>query len=433
MKDERIKVFLYKSLALMAMAAGFAPVMGLLNALFAADYALKTLWYAPLLFLVGVWHFILRGRARMVYAVAALPLYVALGLLVMPAGVPWAALLPLLVGCAVLVVTPRAAREPLGSEWSVAMWALCAFAGLIVQALLHTKGLAAKGSVVPLREALVYCYVIFVGLMLFNLNRLSMDAGVSSRGKAGISANMVRRNRGSVLLIFLVAVFLSAIKTLGRWMAVLKEWLKAAIRFILTLVEFHGIGAPPMEGDTGLEPDMMGMMGIEEVEKSPLAQWIEMLVRWVGILVAAAIACAVLWVLGKKVLQLLKWIRAKLINYMQKSSEDYEDETESIFDKEEVKKLLGDTVRSMFAPKKKEQRVRWQQLDGRGKVRYLYRMFYDRHPKHQHMTAREALLSDPTIPRAVSEGFSAVYDKARYSDHEITDREAETWKEKLKY
>ena len=98
-----------------------------------------------------------------------------------------------------------------------------------------------------------------------------------------------------------------------------------------------------------------------------------------------------------------------------------------------MKKLLGDTVRSMFTPKKREKQVRWQQLDGRGKVRYLYRMFYDRHPRQQHLTAREALLSDPTIPRGVSEGFSAVYDKARYSDHPITDREAENWKEKLKY
>ena len=296
MKNEQLKVFLSKSLSLFAMALGFAPLMGLVNALFAGDYALEVLRSAAMLVGVGLWHFVLKGRWRSVYAVAAVPVYLFLCFLVMPKGMPWYGGLHLLIGCAVLVVTPRAAKEQLGSEWSVTMWAICAFAGIIVQMILRARGLAEKGNVTALREVLLYLYVGFIGLMLVNLNRLSMDAGVSGRGRAGISATMLRRNRGGVLLIFLVSVFLASLKTLGAWMVVVKEWLKSALRFILTLVKFHGIGTPPMEGDTGLEADMMGMLGIEEVEKSGLATWIEKLIWWVGLLAAIALACVALWV-----------------------------------------------------------------------------------------------------------------------------------------
>ena len=88
MKNEQVKVFLSKSLSLIAMVLGFAPLMGLLNALFAGDYAMETLRCLPLLFMVGVWHFVLRGRVRSVYAVLAVPLYLVLGWLVMPKGLP---------------------------------------------------------------------------------------------------------------------------------------------------------------------------------------------------------------------------------------------------------------------------------------------------------------------------------------------------------
>ncbi|MBE5776681.1 MAG: hypothetical protein E7326_04185 [Clostridiales bacterium] len=431
MTRENVKVFLKKALALVTVCLGYAPAFALIAAFGMPKSALYAIWQCALVIPFGLLQFILQGRARAVYAPVSALLYALVIAVIMPEGTGIMGYVPLLIGCALLLITPRAAKAPIGSEWSVGLWAGGMFAGLFAQLLLRARGLAEQGQVKVVSEVLLYLYVVYIFLLLMNLNQASMDMGTVSRGKAGLSSSMVRRNRGSVVLLFMAALVASMWGTLAKWVETLWEKAMAALRFLLNLIPLRrDEGILQQEGVMSIDP---GAAMAEAVEKSWFAQLMDKILLFIGYAAAAALAVFVIYFLGKKLWQLVKWLGGRFRDYVNKASEDYVDETENIFDAEEVKKLLSDKVKELFAKKPREKKPRWQELDGRSKVRYLYRCFMERHPKVSHLTAREALLSDDTISRSLTQPFADLYDKARYSDHAISEQDAEKWKQKLNY
>lgn len=431
MTDGRWKVLFQKTVSLIAMALGYAPAFALLAAFGMPDTCLYALWLSLLVVPFGMPQFLLKGRTRAVYAPLSAVLYAALCAWMLPRGTGLMGYAGILIGCVLLLITPKAAKAPIGSEWSVGLWAGALITSLFAQLLLRARGLAEQGQVAQLCQALVCCCVCFLFLMLMNLNRASMDMGTVSKGRTGVSPSMLKRNRGSVLLLFAIALIVSLWGTLAEWVNMAFEAFMRLLRFVLSLIPLRrDEGILSEEGVMSIDP---GMAVGEAVEKSAFAIFMDQLLLVIGYAAALALAVFVMYFLAKRLAKLFRWMGGRFRDYVNRASEDYEDETESIFDAEEVKKLLGDKVKEILTPKKKPRAPKWQELDGRGKIRYLYRMFYDRHPKQQHLTAREALLSDDTVSKSVSVPFAAMYDKARYSDHPISEKDAEMWKEKLKY
>lgn len=427
----RENVFVQKVTALIALLLGYAPVFCLLGTLTMPEYVLRSLLFCAMLLPLGSVLFVVRGKWRFACVCVCAAIYALLIWLLLPEGNGLFPYLHIAPGVVILFMIPAAARSTAGSEWSVGVWAGGFFFSVFVYMLLGARGLAERGRVMDAREILLYVFAAFMFLMLMNLNRISMESGIISGSKTGTSGGMTQKNRAGVILLFAVAVIASLWGKLAVWLDILWTKSKALLLWLISLIPMRKTtGTMPGEGAMSSE---MGV-GIGEIaEKSAFALFMEKVLMAFGYLLGAVLFVVAVYTVGKQLLRLYRWLQEKIKAYITRTAEDYVDETENIFDPEEVKRLLGEKVKNLLTPTKKEKKPRWQDLDGRGKVRYLYRCFYERHPKLQHLTAREALLEENTISKSVSVPFAELYDRARYSEHPIDEKDAEKWREKLKY
>ena len=76
--------------------------------------------------------------------------------------------------------------------------------------------------------------------------------------------------------------------------------------------------------------------------------------------------------------------------------------------------------------------TKWEDLDGRGRIRRLYQQFLRRKPEEKNKTAREALKADKRLSGTQISSFTQLYEKARYSDHDISTQEADQLKSNIK-
>ena len=67
----------------------------------------------------------------------------------------------------------------------------------------------------------------------------------------------------------------------------------------------------------------------------------------------------------------------------------------------------------------------WENLDGRQRVRRLYEQYLKKRPEMKDKTAREALTAEKGMGEKNALSFAGLYEKARYSDHEVTAKEAD--------
>ena len=426
----KMRVFLSKCTSLLALVLGYAPVWVILSALLCADFALKSLLLPLLLLPLGAGCYLVRGRRRGFYCAAALLAYALLGWLLLPRGGigPYLLLLP---GVLLFTWVPRSASSPVGQEWPVGVWAGGFISGVIILILLSARGLNERGTVMQARAVLPYLVMGYVFLLMINLNRLSVEAGTVGKGESGLSAAMFRRNRMGVVLLFLFGLLCALWKKMALWLDRAVQAVKGFIRWLFSLIRLPGMtGVPPTE-DGGMGMDMGAAE--EMVEKGAFALFMEKVLMVIGCIGAAVGIAFALYFLGKKLVALLRRIMARMKMYMRRAGEDYVDETESIFDPEEVKKLLQEQVQQLFRPRKKAAAARWQDLDARGKVRWIYREFMRRHPGSEALTAREALEKDMTISRSITQPFARLYDRARYSDHAIDEKDARIYRDLFKY
>ena len=109
--------------------------------------------------------------------------------------------------------------------------------------------------------------------------------------------------------------------------------------------------------------------------------------------------------------------------------EDYIDETESTVNWDERTQTIRDQVMSVFRREKPE---RWENLNGRDRVRYLYRQFLRRRPEAKNKTAREALAAEKAYSQTQAKAFTEMYEQARYSDRDISEGDADALRKTIK-
>lgn len=436
MKADKWYVFSRKCLSALTLVLGSMPFFALIGGFAAPHAPMHVLVYPALCLVLGCVHYLLPGRARPWYAAGTLAALAVTVYICMPENAHFAGYLVFVPGALVLLMIPPSIKREIGSEWPLGIWCTCVAAGLITQMMMYTAVQFTQGMGKTLRTVLACAFVLHLLLCVMNLNRQSMDAGTisSSSGsqKTGISQVMHRRNRLAVVLLFAAALLISAWKAIEGWLVAAWDAVKQVLMaFLLWLASLRNTDQPSGRGEQGGPLDML--TGLEEGEPSFIAQLLEK----VAMVVAAAAAVVALFFLLRFLLKKLRVVLRKILEklklYARGASEDYVDETESIFDAEEVGKAISDRIRKAFRSPPKAKKPDWHKLDGRGKIRYLYRQFWERHPKEQLLTAREALMQENTIPRSVQTQFADLYDQARYSQHPVSDQDAEQLKEKLKY
>lgn len=434
MRHDKAKVILPKMLSTLALVLGFVPVFGLIGGLSVPQQALHCVYFPLAALVLACVNHLIPGNSRPGYMVASLLLYALVVWTFIPEEAPIYTYLALVPGATVLILVPPSCSRPVGTEWNLVVWGLSVVAGLAAQVTFYGNiNLTNSPQALTLRTMMAIAFVLHLLLAVMTLNRQSMDSSDSnasaSNGRAGLSALMNRRNRGAVLILFLLALIISCFHIIGRFFEWLWSQIVRFVLFLLSLMPDNG-----MVGGAGSQQDMSEMFaGIGNEEPSAFAVFMEKVFIVLAAVAITALMVLALYFLGKKIWQAWKRLMAKWRAYASRSAEEYEDETESIFDAEEMGRALSERFKQLFKSAPKYKRPDWNKLDGRGKIRYLYRCFWERHPKQQHLTAREALMAEDTISKTVTGKLADLYDKARYSDHAVSEQDAEELKTKLNY
>ena len=415
MKDN-LRIWPMKALAALALACGLFPVPVLLGRWLFPDSSL--FWWFPfaLTFLWGVGGYLLPKKVRVYWTVGGC--VSAIGLLGVLSGVHS---LPLAVPCIVLLILlPPAWARPVWEEWSATFW--------IIGVALHLMGqaLASRPPFSGTQGLLMGVFLGYAFLTLMYLNRGGIRDGMHGAEKA--PAPLRHRNTILVSGLFLIAAAASAWSTLAQWLDAAWYYIRVVIAsvvafFMRLLPEVsQGSGAP----GGGMED--FGGFG-ETAEPSAFALFMEKVFYVVAILLAVVLFFLALRFLLRKLIRLWKKILERMRAYAAAANEDYVDEAESTLNWDEKTQSIQDWVKEKM--QKAQKQPKWEELDGRGRVRRLYQQYIRRRPDAQGQTVREAIHHDTRLSPAVAETFTSLYERARYSDHEISTRDADDLKKQL--
>lgn len=286
------------------------------------------------------------------------------------------------------------------------------FAGVAVHALGQIfLGLAEGGDsaaqYAPARLPMLLGLMVFLAFALLALNRAGLRAALPD-GKT-MPVTIRRRNQVLVWLMLALALLISLIPALGQLLEKAWEWLRRAIVAVVRWLFSLQMGQST--GGTGGSAPEMGLPG-EAAEPSALALWLEkalLIVAMAVLVLAVAWAAYKLW---KKLLVLVRWLLKRLQSYAASASEDYVDEMQDTRPQgEEGFSLKRLRRRSLTARE-------LSALPPRERVRARYGQLRLKHPDWaDSATARQ------TLP----ENKARIYERARYSDHEITEEDAQAF------
>lgn len=345
---------------------------------------------------------LLRGGRRVLLCAGVTLLWAGCGRLLPGAGWPWLATLPL---CASLWLTARFSALPDG--WELPAWIGLGGAALYAAAQLGRgwavrTGEAWNGSAL-LTLALPVSFIPFLYLWLCAMNRENLSgSGVSGRTP---DPSIRRRNRALTLLLATAALTLGSISRLWEaltWaVARIRDGVTAFFDWLSSLITWRPADGAAEAGNGGGLP-FPG--GAPERAESPFLQKLLMIL---ALLIGAAVLVYALFqagrAAGRLTRRLVRWLRRQLAV----ASRDYVDETTD----------LRQERRQTRRQRSVERRRRYGTAP-RQKVRRQYYLLMDRHRDWRPgSTAREHLRDEAVI-----------YEKARYSGHEVTEAEAEAFR-----
>ena len=418
MKD-RLRIFPMKALAAFSLILGGIPLSILAGRLFAPDT--PALWLL-LPFAAWVWAlagYLMPAKGRLPFSLLGCVLLAAWGVLFQWSIDPRRLLL--LIPCiAALLVLPPAWARPAWDEWPPGAW----IGGMV----LHLIAQTVSGG--PLFEGvlpwLLPCFAVYAFLYVLCMNRHSLTDGMHGAGKAPAA---IRRRNAVMASVFFLAAFAAACwKRLAVWVNAAWDFIRsciiAAVAFLMRLLPERSMSAGGSGGDMG---GLLG--GLDEGEPSAFAEFMEKVFQ-----VVALILILILIVLAARVLYRgCKRLWRRLMDYLRRyaadSGEDYIDETESTVNWDERTQTIRDQVLGVFRREKPE---RWENMNGRDRVRYLYRQFLRRRPEAKNKTAREALASEKGYSQPQARAFTELYEQARYSDRDISEGEADALRKTIK-
>lgn len=317
-------------------------------------------------------------------------------------------LTPLLYTVMLLLTLPVAGWEQ-GREPPIVVPASCIVAHLLTQFLQFTK--PSPNPAVPV--ILQGSFVVFLLLMLLSMNRQSMAAAMPEAHT--VPASIRSRNRLLTWILTGVILLLSLIPALGRLAQQLLEWLK---QLVLTIVNFFlsifAMKDQPAGSGGGGEDELLA--GLATEGPSALARFLEKIMVAVSIVLIAAALLFAARFLWRKLKQLIRFLYGQLRHYANTASEDYEDEVVDTRDQGQTHFDLA----GKFRRRRNAQRD-LKNMPPREQIRTRYGLLRGKHPEWlTSTTARETLSTDS----------ARLYERARYSSHEITQQDSDAFAEK---
>ena len=275
--------------------------------------------------------------------------------------------------------------------------------------------------------AMMWAGIAFLLMCPYALNDSSVREGMSLRGRGGKPIRRISRaNRVMVTCLIAVALIIACAGAIRdafqRAGAFVMHWVGRFIMWLMSLAA-GSEGAGGGEGGGNMD---LGLGG-EAVEPSWFAKFMEQVMKYFVVLVLIVLVIFVLWKLGKLMARLARRISAWARRFAQGVKEDYLEEHEQLMDWGEVRgemlNSVKDTLRRLTTREKK-----WGDMDARERVRYVMRQLYRRRGAGisgiEYLSAQEAL-GEMAVDEPARRELGQLYDEARYSDHEITEAQAE--------
>ena len=418
MKD-RLRIWPMKAMAALALACGLFPVAALLGRWLFPDRRL--LWWLPLAlaYLWGIGGYLLPNKGRVPWTVLGCLLAAVLAGFFL-ADHEIKNIVIALPCAALLIILPPAWARPTWEEWPPGWW--------IVGAAIHLAGqfFSARTAFSGTQALLMGVFLAYAFFMLMCLNRNCIREGMHGAEKA--PAALSRRNTALVTGLFLIAAAASAWGTLASLLEAAWYYLRLGIAYVVYYLMQLFPGGSSSPGSQGMGMESFGGLS-ETVEPSAFALFMEKVFRVLAALLFLVIFVLALRILARKLRQLWKRIMERLRLYAAAANEDYVDEAESTLNWDEKTQSIQNRLREAIQRTRKQ--PKWEDLDGRGRVRRLYQQYIRRRPQAQGRTVREAMGQDTRLSPSVAGEFSSLYERARYSDHEVSAQEADMMRKKL--
>ena len=386
------------------LAAGTLPIPMLVCAL-AVPEGVRAALAMMALYVVLAWTCLLiRGKLRLAAGALGAAMLIAVGAASLPIGEAHAALLIPVVYAVLLLSGLQFAGWARGRELNPVVCAILVLAHVIAQVLVNVAA-GGDSPYAAVDELLIAGFICFGALMLLYLNRISLNLAVN--GKQAVPASMRRKNMLLTFALLGVTLLIAALPAVARAVGRVWQWFKMLLIAVIQWL----YGLFPEDSVTGTESGGSGgFPAVEASEPSILAVILEKIMVVVVMTAVAVLAVFALRILWRKIRVLLRRLWAQLNAYLASSTEDYEDEIADTREDGAAERSARRSRRRM--PRR---RVNEGALKPAERIRYRYLMAWMRHPEWTpERTARENL----------SEGAAQLYERARYSDHEISQQEA---------
>ena len=387
------------------LATGTLPIPMLVCAL-AVPKGVRAALAMMALYVVLAWACLLiRGKLRLAAGALGAAMLIAVGAASLPIGEAHAALLIPVVYAVLLLSGLQFAGWARGRELNPVVCAILVLAHVIAQILVNVAA-GGDSPYAAVDELLIAGFICFGALMLLYLNRISLNLAVN--GKQAVPASMRRKNMLLTFALLGVTLLIAALPAVARAAERAWQWFK--ILLIAVIQWLYGLFTE--DSVTGTESGGSGgFPAVEASEPSILAVILEKIMVVVVMTAVAVLAVFALRILWRKIRVLLRRLWAQLNAYLASSTEDYEDEIADTREDGAAERSARRSRRRM--PRR---RVNEGALKPAERIRYRYLMAWMRHPEWTpERTARENL----------SEGAAQLYERARYSDHEISPQQAE--------
>lgn len=397
------RTFLRKCQILLSIAFGTVPV-GLILFAFTAPELVPFSWVFPGAYLLfALLALAVRGKRRLPYGIAVLALTLLLTSLLTPAQqLPYALILSGFYGITLLWSLRLGSWTP-EEELPVFWGCFCVIAHLAGQLVLFANRNLNNPVLESSAPWMLVSFFVFAVLAMLSMNRASL-AGAAGKRQA-VSNLMRQKNVLLTLGLFLAAFLICLVPAAAEAVKALFSWLFAALGRLF----FFLMGKPGGSGPSNTVTQPMEPSTTEEVvQGSALASLINLITLAIGAILTLLLALYLIRSLYRKLKALLPQLLAAMGRFAADTAEDYEDEISDT-------RNQYDPFRTHRRRKNRLARTGPRTLAPGQRIRYRYQRLSQKHPSWaSSSTARENLPED----------LAPLYERARYSDHPITEDEA---------
>lgn len=387
-------------------ASAAAPLAALLLA-FAWPDALGRVLAVPALYaLLAMPCLLVPGRRRLAAGLLAAAALLALGGAALDAGTHPGVMAVPAGFAAMLLLGLRMAAWPHDKEPPTKLLIAGALAHALLQFVVNvSRRNGAQPELLAAAPSLLACFWLFLLLGMLSLGRSALSDANWGRQRAPFSvrAKNTLLTVGFWALTLLLSMTPAVLAALRRAWALVSGAALALARALANLLPEGG--SVSGGGPGGGMPDFSGLA--EAAEPSALAVLLERITMAVALVASLALAAVLLRAVVRKLLALARTLLGRLDRFAAVSSEDYVDEITDTRESGETRAVL---------PRMNLRLVRESGLPPRERIRSRYARLRGRHPAWTDAsTARE------TLP----DGAARLYERARYSGHEMTREDAE--------